>query len=60
MTRAQAEGQLRGGMQIGPALAVLYGPVHTPLLFGQGMPDAGTLADILSLACHGVFAPVTA
>lgn len=58
MTRAQAEGQLRDGVAIGPALAVLYGPVYTPLLFGQPVPEADALAAILAIACHGVFAPI--
>ena len=57
MTRAAAEGQLRAGVKVPAALALLYGPLYTPLLFGQPVPEPEALHDILTLALTAVFLP---
>jgi AcrR family transcriptional regulator len=57
MTRAEAEGQLRPAVKAAAALAVLYGPLYTPLLFGQPVPDEETLQDILTISLSAVFLP---
>jgi AcrR family transcriptional regulator len=57
MMQAQAQGQLRPGVKIGAALALLYGPVYTPLLFGEPVPDLTTLQDILALSLNAIFQP---
>jgi AcrR family transcriptional regulator len=55
MSQAKAAGVLRPGVEVGPALALLYGPVYTPLLFGQPVPDPDTMAQILSIALQAIF-----
>ncbi len=57
MTRAAAEGQLRAGVRIPAALALLYGPLYTPLLFGQPVSEPEALHDTLTLAITAVFLP---
>lgn len=57
MGRAIAAGETRAGVSIGPALALLYGPVYTPLLFGEEAPDVEAMAAILDLALDSIFAP---
>ena len=56
MARAAAEGALRDGVLPSAALAVLYGPLYTPLLFGGGVPDAVAVQAYLDVACAGIFA----
>jgi AcrR family transcriptional regulator len=55
MLRAEAEGQLRPGTDIGAALGLLYGPLYTPLLFGQPSLSGVRLAAHLDLALGAVF-----
>jgi AcrR family transcriptional regulator len=55
MTRALAEGQLRPGVKVPAALALLYGPLYTPLLFGQPVPAPEALQDVLALSLSAVF-----
>lgn len=56
MQRAAATGQLRAGVSIGPALALLYSPLYTPLLFGEPLPDRDAVEATLTLACEAIFA----
>ncbi len=53
--RAQSDGQLRRGIQPTAALAVLYGPLYTPLLFGGDVPSVDAVEAYLDVACHGIF-----
>ena len=53
--RAAAEGELRAGVNPSAALAVLYGPLYAPLLFGGDVPDAGAVDAYLEIACAGIF-----
>lgn len=55
MTQAKAAGELLPDVDVGAALAVLYGPLYTPLLFGQGVPDGPAVNQILSIAVRGIF-----
>lgn len=55
MHRAEAEGQLRDTVRPRAALAVLYGPMYTPLLFGGDVPSPESVDEYLDVACHGVF-----
>lgn len=55
MARAKASGELRDGVEIGAALAVLYGPLYTPLLFGGDVPQAAETVAYLDIACVGIF-----
>jgi AcrR family transcriptional regulator len=57
MSRARAAGELRDGVEVGAALAVLYGPLYTPLLFGGEVPGPKETADYLNIACCGIFRP---
>lgn len=55
MARAAAEGQLKPGVEPRAALAVLYGPLYTPLLFGGEVPAAEAVQAYLNIACNGIF-----
>ena len=55
MQRAAAAGELRPGVDPHAALAVLYGPLYAPLLFGGEVPDRRAVAAYLNIACAGVF-----
>ena len=55
MTRAAAQGQLQPGVDPAAALAVLYGPIYAPLLFGGQVPDAGAINACLDIASRGIF-----
>lgn len=55
MARAQAEGELLPDTAPVAALALLYGPLYTPLLFGGDVPDADAVDAYLTLACRGIF-----
>ncbi len=57
MTRAEAEGQLRPEVKVPAALALLYGPLYMPLLFGQPVPTPQALQDILGLSLSAIFLP---
>jgi len=37
------------------ALAVLYGPLYSPLLFGGQVPGADMVQAYLDIACFGIF-----
>jgi len=56
MTRAAEAGDLRPGVEPDAALAVLYGPLYTPLLFGGEVPGPAAVAAYLDIACAGIFA----
>lgn len=55
MQRAAAAGEVRAGVAIGPALALLYSPLYTPLLFGEPLPDQDIMLATLDLACSAIF-----
>ncbi|WP_116969280.1 TetR/AcrR family transcriptional regulator [Blastomonas sp. UPD001] len=55
MKRAAAAGELRPGVDPQAALAVLYGPLYTPLLFGGEVPCDAAVRAYLDIACAGVF-----
>lgn len=55
MMRAAAAGELRPGVQPSAALAVLYGPLYAPLLFGGEVPSRAEVEAYLQVACAGVF-----
>jgi Tetracyclin repressor-like, C-terminal domain len=57
MTQAKAAGELLPDVDVGAALAVLYGPLYAPLLFGQGVPDRETVQHILAITTRAVFKP---
>jgi AcrR family transcriptional regulator len=56
MTRAQTRGELREGVSVSAALALLYGPLYSPILFGGDVPDSIAVSDYLDLACSAIFA----
>ncbi len=56
MTRAQTDGELHEGVSVTAALALLYGPLYSPILFGGDVPDSGSVSDYLNLACSAIFA----
>lgn len=53
--RAAADDELREGIEPSAALAVLYGPLYTPLLFGSDVPNAAAVQAYLDIACYGIF-----
>lgn len=55
MSRAKAAGELRAGVEVSAALAVLYGPLYAPLLFGGDVPTSRETLDYLDVACAGIF-----
>lgn len=55
MMRAAAAGELQPHAQPSAALAVLYGPLYTPLLFGGEVPSADAIRAYLDMACRGIF-----
>jgi len=55
MARAQATGELSPETDIDAALALLYGPLYTPLLFGGDVPSAAQTRAYLDLACRAIF-----
>lgn len=55
MTRAQANGELRDGVNVTAALALLYGPLYSPILFGGDVPERHAVNDYLDLACSAIF-----
>jgi AcrR family transcriptional regulator len=55
MSAARAKGELLPGVDVGAALAVLYGPLYAPLLFGQGVPDETAVQEILKISARGIF-----
>lgn len=55
MSRAKAAGELRADVEVGAALAVLYGPLYTPLLFGGTVPTQTEVGATLDIACFAIF-----
>lgn len=55
MLRARADGELRPGVDPQAALAVLYGPLYAPLLFGGQVPTMEATKAYLAIAAAGVF-----
>lgn len=56
MMSAQANGELREEVNVPAALALLYGPLYSPILFGGDVPDGNAVNDYLNLACSAIFA----
>ena len=56
MAQAHTSGELRPGVDPQAALAVLYGPLYAPLLFGGQVPAATAVEAYLRIAVAGVFA----
>ena len=56
MIRAAENRELHPGVQPPAALAVLYGPLYTPLLFGGEVPKTKEVEAYLDIACRGIFA----
>jgi len=57
MSKAAADGQLRPNVEIKAALALLYSPLYTPLLFSEPTPAGEPLVAILDLALGAIFLP---
>ena len=55
MTQAVDRGECREGIDIHAALGVLYGPLYTPLLFGQTVPSPAQVEAHLAIALPAVF-----
>jgi len=55
ITRAQTNGELRDEVNVTAALALLYGPLYAPILFGGDVPDNTAVSDYLDLACSAIF-----
>jgi AcrR family transcriptional regulator len=55
MMRAKANGELKSNVDAGAALAVLYGPLYSPLLFGQPVPNLEAVERILKIATDAIF-----
>ena len=55
MARAAQQGELREGTDPDAALAILYGPLYAPLLFGGTVPNLSAVRDHLKIACRGIF-----
>lgn len=55
MSRAAGASELRPGVEPSAALALLYGPLYAPLLFGGEIPEAGAIEAYLDIACVGIF-----
>lgn len=55
MMRAKVAGELRGDVDPSAALAVLYGPLYTPLLFGGEVPGRDAVDAYLLIATRGIF-----
>lgn len=55
MARAIASGETRPGVRLGAALALLYSPVYTPLLFDDEVPTVAAMTEILDVALSSIF-----
>ena len=55
MTRAVAARETKPGIDIPAALGVLYGPLYTPLLFGDLAPSDAQVAAHLAIALPAIF-----
>ncbi|GAB5349939.1 TetR/AcrR family transcriptional regulator [Alteriqipengyuania sp. 357] len=56
MARAAEEGQLQDGVEPRAALALLYSPIYSPLLFGNDIPSRKDLDACFELAARAIFA----
>jgi len=57
MLAAVAAGDCHEGIDPQAALAVLYGPLYTPLLFGRPVPSVHQVRAVLAIAMSGIFRP---
>lgn len=55
MACAATDGDLLPETPTAAALALLYGPLYAPLLFGGDVPDVEAVDAYLELACRGIF-----
>ena len=55
MARAAEAGQLQPGVEPRAALALLYSPLYTPLLFGNDIPSRKDLDACVDLAARAIF-----
>jgi|GEM_PF-1314877 len=55
MARAAKEGDLREGVDPRAALALIYSPIYSPLLFGKELPGPEDLANCFDLAAKAIF-----
>ena len=55
MMRAIGAGETKPGINPAAALGILYGPLYTPLLFGQSVPDAAQVEAHLAIALDAIF-----
>lgn len=55
MQRAVARGECPPDIDVQAALGILYGPLYTPLLFGQDVPSEAQVRAHLSLALPAIF-----
>lgn len=58
LSRAVANGECLPHTNVQSALGILYGPLYTPLLFGQGIPAPEQVKAHLDLACRAIFRPL--
>jgi AcrR family transcriptional regulator len=55
LSKAVAAGECLPNTHVPAALGVLYGPLYTPLLFGQGIPNREQVKAHLEVACRAIF-----
>jgi len=55
MARAAEDDQLRVGVDTRAALALIYSPIYSPLLFGNDLPPEDDLARCFDLAARTIF-----
>jgi AcrR family transcriptional regulator len=55
IAKAIADNETKPGIDIGAALGILYGPLYTPLLFGQDVPTETQVQAHLDLALRAIF-----
>jgi AcrR family transcriptional regulator len=52
---AVKEGECLPNTDVAASLGILYGPLYTPLLFGQGIPSPEQVKAHLDVACRAIF-----
>jgi AcrR family transcriptional regulator len=55
MAKAVADKETKPDIDIGAALGILYGPLYTPLLFGQAVPNSAQVEAHLTIALPAIF-----
>jgi AcrR family transcriptional regulator len=55
MAKAVADNETKPSIDIGAALGILYGPLYTPLLFGQQVPSPAQVEEHLNIALKAIF-----